>query len=141
MNFTLGLATLGATKTANAQVHLASLQAEAELDQIRAAVVSAQQTCLAAAKRIPLASQQVAAADEALRLVQSNLRAGTMLALDGLQAQAAAAQARVAYATAIIRYDQAEIGLLSTLGIVDPQTIAAVRQASAQKNAASVAQR
>jgi outer membrane protein len=123
LNFTLGLSTLGATKTATAQVHLASLQTDAQLDQVRAAVVSSQQACLAAAKRIPLAKQQVTAAEEALRLVQSNLQAGTMLAIDGLQAQAAAAQARLAYATALIRYDQTEVGLLSALGLVDPRTL------------------
>jgi outer membrane protein TolC len=124
LDFTLGLSTLGTAKTAKARVHLASLQADAQLDQARAAVISAQQASLAAAKRIPLANQQVTAADEALRLVQSNLRAGTMLALDGLQAQAAAAQAHLAYATAIVRYEQAEIDLLSALGLVDPQTVA-----------------
>jgi outer membrane protein TolC len=124
LDFTLGLSTLGSAKTAKARVHLAGLQADAQLDQVRAAVISAQQASLAAAKRIPLANQQVTAADEALRLVQSNLRAGTMLALDGLQAQAAAAQAHLAYATAIVRYEQAEVDLLSALGLVDPQTVA-----------------
>lgn len=136
LSFTFGLSTLGATKTANARVHLTDLQAEAQLDQVRAAVVSAQQTCLAAAKRIPLAGEQVTSADEALRLVQSNLRAGTMLALDGLQAQDADAQAHLAYAAAIVRYQQAEIDLLAALGLIDPQTIAA-QQPSAQKTSSS----
>ncbi len=123
LGFTLGLSSLGETKTANAQVHLASLDADGQWDRVRAAVVSSHQASLAAAKRIPMAKQQVAAAEEALRLVQANLRAGTMLALDGLQAQNAAAQARLVYATTIVRYDQAEVDLLSALGLVDPTTL------------------
>ncbi len=53
-------------------------------------VVSAHQAGLTAAQLIPIAGQQVRSAEEALRLTQENLKAGTGLIVDVLQAEAAA---------------------------------------------------
>ncbi len=68
---------------------------------------------------IGLANQQVVAAAEALRLTQANLQAGTMTTLDVLQAQDAASQARLRYAEAVVRYNQSEVDLLASLGLID----------------------
>jgi outer membrane protein TolC len=66
-----------------------------QLDEVQAAVVTAHQANLTAAKLIPKAKQGVAAAEEALRLTQENLQAGTGLTIDVLQAQDSADQARL----------------------------------------------
>jgi outer membrane protein TolC len=72
-----------------------------QLDEVQAAVVTAHQASLIAAKLIPKAKQEVASAEEALRLTQKNLQAGTGLTIDVLQFQDAADQARLRYATAL----------------------------------------
>jgi outer membrane protein TolC len=124
--FALGPSAFGNIKAAKANVNLATLEADSQLDQIRAAVVSSHQASITAAKLIPIARQQVAAAEEALRLAQYNLRAGTMLTLDVLQAQAAAEQARLRYASAMVRYNQSEVNLLAALGLVERENVAIV---------------
>jgi outer membrane protein TolC len=50
---------------------------------------------ITAAKLIPLAGQEVASAEEALRLTQQNLRTGTGLMIDVLQAEDTAEKARL----------------------------------------------
>jgi outer membrane protein TolC len=86
---------------------------------VRAAVVSAHQASITAVKLIPIAGQEVVSAEEALRLTQQNLRAGTALTIDVLQAQNAAEKARLRQATAMVRYNQAQINLLAALGLID----------------------
>jgi outer membrane protein TolC len=95
------------------------------LDKVRAAVVSAHQASITAAKLVPIAAQEVASAEEALRLTQENLRAGTGLTIDVLQAQDAAEQARLRRATAMVRYNQSQINLLAALGLVDQTNVEA----------------
>jgi hypothetical protein len=101
----------------------AALNVDRQLDQVQAAVVTAHQASLTTAKLIPRAKQEVAAAEEALRLTQKNLQAGTGLTIDVLQAQDTADQARLRYATALFRYNQSQINLLAAIGLIDLETI------------------
>jgi outer membrane protein TolC len=121
--FAFGLSTFGQVKSASAAQQLASLDVQRQLDTVRAAVVAAQQTSLTSAKLIPMARQQVDAAQEALRLAQANLRAGTMLAVDVLQAQDAVDQARLRYVDAVVHYNQAQVNLLAALGLLDGKAL------------------
>jgi outer membrane protein len=123
--FVLGASTFGQLNTASANRNLASLDVESRLDQIRATLVSAHQASIAAAKLIPIATDQVNAAQEALRLTQENLTAGTGLTVDVLQAEDAADRARYRYATAIVRYNQSEVNLLAALGLIDQNSLLA----------------
>jgi outer membrane protein TolC len=123
--FAFGLSTFGQVKSASAAQELASLDVQRQLDTIRASVVAAQQTSLTSAKLIPMARQQVDAAQEALRLAQANLRVGTMLAVDVLQAQDAVDEARLRYVDAVVHYNQAQINLLAALGLLDVQALGA----------------
>ena len=68
---------------------------------------------------LPIARQEVASAEEALRLTQKNLQIGTGLTLDVLAAEDAAYQARLHHATASVHYNQAEVNLLAALGLID----------------------
>jgi outer membrane protein TolC len=117
--FNLSLATLGQLKTAGATQRLAALEVERQLDRVRAQVVSAQQLAIANAKLIPIAQQQREAAEETLRLVQQNLRAGTMLSLESLAAQSEVEVARLRHATALVQYNQSQLNLLAALGLLD----------------------
>jgi outer membrane protein TolC len=117
--FNWSAATFGRIKAATANARIAGLDVDRELEQIQAAVVTAHQTGLTARKVIPVAQQGVTAAEEALRLTQKNLETGTGLTLDVLVAQDTAFQARLNYATAIVRYNQAEVNLLAALGLID----------------------
>jgi outer membrane protein TolC len=117
--FNWSAATFGRIRTAIANAKIAKTEAERQLDLVQAAVVTAHQTSLIAKKKIPLARQEVAFAEEALRRTQTNLEAGTGLTVDVLVAQDAADQARLRYVSAVIRYNQAEVNLLATLGLID----------------------
>ena len=56
-------------------------------------------------------------------MTQQNLRTGTGLTLDVLQAQDAAEKAQLRRATAMVRYNQSQINLLAALGLVDQTDI------------------
>ncbi len=130
----LSASMFGDMKSASAAERQAALRAERQLDQVRAEVVTAAQASSTNSQLIGLANQQVVAAVEALRLTQANLQAGTMTTLDVLQAQDAASQARLRYAEAVVRYNQSEVDLLASLGLVDRHTL--IAQASAPNDRA-----
>ena len=121
--WSFSLATLGQLKTAGALEKQAALEAERQLDLVRAQVVRASQASATNAALVPMAKQQLAATEEALRLAQANLRAGTMLTVDVLQAEDAADEARVRYAAAVVRYNQSQVNLLAALGLIDEATL------------------
>jgi outer membrane protein TolC len=123
-SFALGLSTFGLVKTAKANEQLASVDVQRQLDEVRAAVVSAQQNSLTNAKLIPVASDQLKAAEEALRLAQANLKAGTMLTIDVLQVQAEVDRARLRYVDAVVHYNQAQVNFLAALGVLEPKAVA-----------------
>jgi outer membrane protein TolC len=119
-SFAFGLSTFGHIKVANANERLAAVDVQRQTDQVRAAVVSAQQTSAANAKLIPVARRQLDAAEEALRLAQANLRAGTMLTIDVLQVQAEVDRARLRYVDSVVHYNQAQVNLLAAMGMFEP---------------------
>ena len=132
--FNWSAATFGRIRSAVANVRIAGLNLDQELDQVSAQVVSAHQASITAAQIIPIARQQVASAEEALRLTQENLKAGTALAGDVLLAETVADQARARYATAIVRYNQSQVNLLAAMGIIDRTSMDAKREAGCGKN-------
>lgn len=113
------LSAIGDLRTANAQERGAALDAERQLDQVRGQVVSILQESRTQSELIAAARQEVAFATEALRLTEVNLRAGTMITLDVLQAENAVARARIHYANAVARYNQAQVNLLAAVGLLD----------------------
>ncbi|HSZ56577.1 MAG TPA: TolC family protein [Tepidisphaeraceae bacterium] len=125
-SFALSLSTFGNLKTAQANERSAGIDAERQFDLVRAAVVSAQQNSVTNAKLIPVAKQQLDAAQEALRLTQANLQAGTALVIDVLQAQNTVDDAQLRYVTAVVHYDQSQVNLLAALGLIDRTTVLAV---------------
>jgi outer membrane protein len=122
--FNWSLATFGRIRTATANVSIAALEVDRQLDHVQASVVTAHQANIVAKKSIPIAGQQARSAEEALRLTQKNLLAGTGLLIDVLQAQDAVDRARLQYASAVVRYCQAQIDLLATLGLLDQLNVA-----------------
>jgi outer membrane protein TolC len=122
--FNWSVATFGRIRTAIANAKIAEIDVERQLDLVQAAVVTAHQTTLIAKKKIPIAQQEAAFSEEALRLTQKNLETGTGLIVDVLVAQDAVDQARLHHVTAITRYNQAEINLLAALGLIDELRVA-----------------
>ena len=102
------------------------IAARQQLDRVRAQVVRAAQASRANRTLIGLASRQVDAAAEALRLTEVNLRAGTMTTLDFLQAQDGVTQARLSHAKAVVRYNQSQVNLLAALGLLDESMLVGV---------------
>jgi len=114
----LSLSTLGDLKTAKAREQESMVRYERVLDEVRAEAVTATQAARTYDQLIEFARQQVTSAEEALRLSQANLQVGTMTTLDVLQAQDAATQARLRFAEAVVRYNQAQVRLLAALGLL-----------------------
>lgn len=125
----LSFSTFGDLKTARALEARAVIDAEQHLDRVKAAVVSAVQSSRTRRELIAARSQEVASADEALRLSQTTLEAGMATTLDVLQAQDALTAARVNYAEATVRYNQAQISLLAALGLLSESALAAAESA------------
>ena len=121
--FNWSLATFGRIKTAAANMNIAALNIERQLDQVQDAVVTAHQASITAAKLIPKAKQEVSSAEEALRLTRENLKVGTGLLIDVLVAEDTADQARLHYATAVVRYNQSQANLLAALGLIDSMNV------------------
>jgi len=114
----LSLSTLGDLKTAKASAQQALVRFERVLDEVRAEAVAATQAARTYDQLINFARQQVTSAEEALRLSQANLQVGTMTTLDVLQAQDTATQARLRFAEAVVRYNQSQVRLLASLGLL-----------------------
>jgi outer membrane protein TolC len=121
----LDVATFGRIKTAVANTRIAGLDLDRKLDQVQAAVISAQQDTVTAAKAIPVTAREVAASEEALRLTRANLEAGNALTIDVLQALTAADQARLSYAAAVIGYNKSQVNLVAALGVLDKEGLTA----------------
>ncbi len=119
----LSISAFGDLKTAEAVAEQARIEGARQLDQVKAQVVGAAQASHANLALTSLAHQQVTAANEALRLSEANLRAGSMTTLDVLQAQDAVTQARLGYAEAVVRYNQSQVNLLAALGLLDQSTV------------------
>jgi outer membrane protein TolC len=124
--FNWSAATFGRIRTATANAKIAGLELDRKLDLLQAAVVTSHQTALTARKIIPFAQQEVTSAEEALRITLKNRETGTGLTLDVLITQDAANQARLHYATAVVRYNQAEVNLLAALGLIDQAQLSAI---------------
>lgn len=113
----------GDLKKAAAVEASAVIDAERRIDEVRASVVNVNQDVIANRKLSELAIQQVESAQEALRLSQANLQAGTMTTLDVLQAQDALTQARLRYILAVVGYNQAQVNLLAAIGLLSEDTL------------------
>ncbi len=124
----------GQVKTAKANERDAVLEVEQRFEQVQAQVVRSAQDSATNAKIIPIAKQQVAAAEEALRLAQRNLGAGTALTVDVLQAEDALNNAQLRYASAATAYNQSQVNLLAALGLIDSVSLTPVEGTSSVPN-------
>lgn len=119
------LAAFGDLRTARAAREQAIVEAEQQVDRVRAQVILAREAIRASQDVTRLAGRQVEAAREALRLTQANLQAGTMTTLDVLQAQDAVTQARLRYVEAVVRHNQSQVNLVAAVGLLNEDTILA----------------
>ena len=124
----------GQVKTAKANERDAALEVERRFEQVRAQVVRLAQDSATNAKIIPIAKQQVTAAEEALRLAQRNLGVGTALTVDVLQAADALNDAQLRYASAATAYNQSQVNLLAALGLIDRVSLTPVEGSSSVPN-------
>jgi hypothetical protein len=114
----LSLSTLGELKTAQAAEQQAMVRFDRLVHEIRAEAIGTMQATRTYDQLIEFAGQQVESAEEALRLTEANLAAGTMTTLDVLQAQDSVNQARVRFADAVVRYNQSQVRLMAALGLL-----------------------
>jgi outer membrane protein TolC len=124
-------AIFGQAKAAGANEQIAELEVKRLFQQVGDEVVISAQDSTTNAGLIPIAQQQVTAAEEALHITQENFQAGTALFLDILQAQDAVLAARLNYANAITSYNQSQVNLLAALGLIDQANVAVSPQIAA----------
>lgn len=113
----------GDLKKAAAVETSAMIDAARRLDEVRANVVNVNQDVIANRELSELALQQVESAEEAFRLSQANRQIGTMTTLDVLQAQDAVTRARLRYIQAVVGYNQAQINMLSAIGLLSGKSL------------------
>lgn len=119
-----GFVYLGTLRTAKAVEQQTILEAERVLDKVKSQVIAAQQASQANFELIDMAKQQVASAQEALRLTQIKLQTGTMTTLDVLEAGDALERARLRHSQAIVGYNQSQTDLLAAIGLLDENSVA-----------------
>ncbi len=118
------VAAFGILKAASAGRDRATIEADQAFVVAKAQVVGAAQDVVTHLQLMEAATRQVHAADEALRLTQANLSAGTMTTADVLQAQDAVAKARLSRARAIVGYNQSQVNLVAGIGMLTVESLA-----------------
>ncbi len=119
VGWSLSATLFGQLRSAKATAREATLEADRRLEDVRAQVVRSAQDSATNAQLIPIAKQQVEAAEEALSLAQENFGAGTALTVDVLQAEDTLNEARLRYTNAVTSYNQSQVNLLAALGLID----------------------
>jgi len=113
------LSSFGAVNAAKAFERSALIEADRQLDEVRAQVVRFTQNSKMYRELISKSHKQLTAAEQAYRLIQANFDTGTMTMLDVLQSQDEYAQARLHYAETVVHYNTSQVNLLASLGLID----------------------
>ncbi len=119
------LSSFGAVKAAKAFERKALIEADRQLDEVRAQVVRFTQNSKMYRELISESHKQLTAAEQAYRLIRVNFDTGTMTMLDVLQSQDAYAQARLRYAETVVHYNTSQVNLLASLGLIDKDKLTA----------------
>jgi outer membrane protein TolC len=109
-------ASYAAYRASQAQARAAAFDLENQKQQIRAEVTSGMAQLDAAASAISVAEQTIASAEEAYRVTQAQLQAGTATTTDLLEAQSALTQARLNYLRAQYELAISRVNLRRALG-------------------------
>ena len=104
-------------RASRAQARAAAFDLENQKQQIRAEVTSTVAQLDAAASAISVAEQAIASAQEAYRVTDAQLKAGTATTTDLLEAQSALTQARLNYLRAQYELAISRVNLRRTLGL------------------------
>lgn len=121
--FRFGLSMFGDLDSVSAEERHAILNAEKAVDRVTEQVVRAHQDTKVQSELVSYASEELQAAEETLRLARANLQAGTMRSLDVMHVESSLAQARLHYAAAVSRYNQAQVSLLAALGLLRAESL------------------
>ncbi|MGB8298214.1 MAG: TolC family protein [Polyangia bacterium] len=109
-------ASYAAYRASQAQARAAAFDLESQKQQVRAEVTSGMAQLDAAASAISVAEQTIASAEEAYRVTQAQLQAGTATTTDLLEAQSALTQSRLNYLRAQYELAISRVNLRRALG-------------------------
>ena len=119
----LGLRQISSINQKRAESRQAGLELENEMLQIENQVRDAFLRSSASEKQISTAEEQLTAASEALRLAQIRLKNGVGINIDLLDTQRNYVNAMISKVRAIIQYNQAQIDLLRSVGLISVDNI------------------
>jgi outer membrane protein TolC len=109
----------GRAKQRRAEERASQIRSEDVRNRARGEIAQAERDLEAAGEAIPLAVEQAGAAEDNLRLVDANFRAGRALLLEVLDAQDELARSRFTLASAVSIYNAAQLRLLAATGTLD----------------------
>ena len=119
IGWTLSLEKAAAVDQARAETLASRLRAARLRDVAVGEVRQAMLDIDAAVEQIPLAEQELSAAQEAMRLHTARFKAGTSVALEIIETQDLVSRAQLNVARAIEAYNLAQLHLLAAAGVLD----------------------
>lgn len=123
VGWTLSGSAFGKIKSASARVSANQITQEIVQELVKSKVIKAHEEILLTQEQVITAKKELTAAEQALNLSQTNLRLGTAITLEVLQAIEALTSARTGLAEAITEYNKAQARLLNALGEVSIEAI------------------
>lgn len=123
--WTFALGGLGQIESADARVEQASLSLDRFRNTLIAVVAAAHRDLILSQERLGPAQRETDAAERALKIANANFQGGRLSETDLILTQQAADQARLRRLSAVARFNQAQIRLLSEAGGASVESLSA----------------
>ena len=123
VGWTLSGSAFGRIKSASARISESQITQEILQNIIESEVIKAYEEILLTQEQIETAKKGLLAAEKSFELSQTNLKLGTGITLEVLQALEAVTDARTRLVEAIVEYNKAQVRLLNALGELSADTI------------------
>jgi outer membrane protein TolC len=123
VGWTLSGSAFGRIKSASARISESQITQEIVQNIIESEVIKAYEETLLTQEQIETAKKGLNAAEKSFELSQTNLKLGTGITLEVLQALEAVTDARTRLVEAVVEYNKAQVRLLNALGELSADTI------------------
>jgi len=130
VGFSFDFGELGRARTAEGNARLVEIREQTIRERARGEIEAAITKVRTMGETIPEARSSVEAAERSYDIQLARFRAGTGLGIEVIEAQITQARARLALATAIVRYNAAQVELAASIGHLRAELLAASEQPS-----------
>ena len=133
LRFSVGFDDVGRVREANALAEAAEIRERSLTDRVLGEIETALSRVSAAERVVPEARNAVKATQRSYDIQVARFEAGTGLGIEVIEAQNARAQAQQGLATAILRYNAAQLELAAAIGHLDPELLTESRARPSQR--------